>query len=192
MRHAYDFMKLIDICFEIVGAWNEEHECYEIDVIPDHDSEIVSIVTGLSHNKVIVDVSAEDMINGQCYIRQWLRNILESYFEIKKPVDLRPKISTDPVTGKMSVTLNPGDWWDKYVIYTSKVKETESKIKKVIFNAPATIILWKDGTKTVVKCGENEEYDPEKGLAMALVKKQLGNKGNYYNLFRKYLKEVEE
>lgn len=85
-------------------------------------------------------------------------------------------------------------WWNKYwgdklFFHTSKVKETESLIKKVIFNAPATIILWKDGTKTVVKCGENEEYDPEKGLAMALVKHFLGNKGNYNNLFRKYLPE---
>ena len=71
-------------------------------------------------------------------------------------------------------------------------KNIDDKIKRVIFNAPATIILWKDGTKTVVKCGENEEYDPEKGLAMALVKHFLGNKGNYNNLFRKYLKEVEE
>lgn len=64
-------------------------------------------------------------------------------------------------------------------------------IKKVIFNAPATIVLWDDGTKTVVKC-ENEEYDPEKGLAMAIAKKALGNQGNYYNQFKKWLPEKEE
>ena len=28
-------------------------------------------------------------------------------------------------------------------------------IKKVIFHDPATVVFWKDGTKTVVKCGEN-------------------------------------
>lgn len=64
-------------------------------------------------------------------------------------------------------------------------------IKKVIFNAPATIVFWDDGTKTVVKC-ENEEYDPEKGLAMAIAKKALGNQGNYYNQFKKWLPEKEE
>lgn len=64
-------------------------------------------------------------------------------------------------------------------------------IKKVIFNAPATIVFWDDGTKTVVKC-ENEEYDPEKGLAMAIAKKTLGNQGNYYNQFKKWLPEKEE
>lgn len=60
-------------------------------------------------------------------------------------------------------------------------------IKKVIFNCPATIVLWEDGTKTVVKSGDYDVYDPEKGLAMAIAKKTLGNKGNYYNIFKKYL-----
>lgn len=62
------------------------------------------------------------------------------------------------------------------------------KIKDVIYNDPATIVFWKDGTKTVVKC-QNEKFDPEKGLAMAFSKKMLGNKGNYYNIFKKWLPE---
>ena len=64
-------------------------------------------------------------------------------------------------------------------------------IKNVIFNDPATIVMWSDGTKTVVKA-ENEPYDPEKGLAMAYVKKHEGNHGNYYNLFRKFLPNKNE
>lgn len=60
-------------------------------------------------------------------------------------------------------------------------------IKKVIFNNPATIILWADGSKTVVMCGERDTYDPEKGMAMAIARKALGNKGNYYNAFEKWL-----
>lgn len=64
-------------------------------------------------------------------------------------------------------------------------------IKNVIFNDPATIIFWTDGTKTVVKA-ENEPFDPEKGLAMAMSKKFLGNKGNYFNEFKKWLPEKEE
>ena len=57
-------------------------------------------------------------------------------------------------------------------------------IKKVIFADPATIIYWGDDTKTVVKCGELDEYDPEKGIAMCMLKKMLGNEGNYNNLIR--------
>ena len=60
--------------------------------------------------------------------------------------------------------------------------------KKVIFNYPATIVLWNDGTKTVVKCGDDEVWDPEKGLAMCIVKKAFGNKGNYWNAMRDMLK----
>ena len=63
------------------------------------------------------------------------------------------------------------------------------EIKKVIFNDPATIVLWKDGTKTVVKAQDKEEFDKEKGLAMAISKKSLGNEGQYYDTFKKWLKE---
>lgn len=65
------------------------------------------------------------------------------------------------------------------------------KIKKVIFNDPATIIIWKDNTKTVVKA-EGETFDPEKGMAMAIVKKALGNQSKYYNEFKKWLPVPEE
>lgn len=64
-------------------------------------------------------------------------------------------------------------------------------IKRVIFNDPATIVLWSDNTKTIVKA-ENETFDPEKGLAMAIAKKALGNEGNYYNELKKYLGDVYE
>lgn len=67
--------------------------------------------------------------------------------------------------------------------------ENNLKIKKVIFNNPATIVLWEDGTKTVVKCDSQDDFDTEKGLAMAISKKALGNKGNYYNEFKKCIDE---
>ena len=74
------------------------------------------------------------------------------------------------------------------------IPETYFKIEKVIYNDPATIVFWKDGTKTVVKACEDDEYDPEKGLAMAISKKALGNKGNYYETFKKALpkKDIHE
>ena len=59
-------------------------------------------------------------------------------------------------------------------------------IKDVIFNDPATIVFWADGTKTVVKCQEGDVFDPEKGLAMAIAKKVYGNKHDYYDPFKKW------
>lgn len=55
-------------------------------------------------------------------------------------------------------------------------------IKRVIYDDPATVVLWADGTKTVVKA-HNEPFDKEKGLAMAILKKTLGNK------FHRFLRE---
>lgn len=63
------------------------------------------------------------------------------------------------------------------------------KIVKVIFNKPATIVFWSDETKTVVKAQKREKFDPEKGLAMAIAKKALGNEGNYYNEFTKHIEK---
>ena len=69
--------------------------------------------------------------------------------------------------------------------------EMLNKIKNVIFNKPATIVFWADGTKTVVKC-ENEDFDPEKGLAMAIVKKTMADNHSYYNeIFKKWLPKEE-
>ena len=55
------------------------------------------------------------------------------------------------------------------------------KYKKVIYHNPATIVLWEDGTKTVVKCDPKDTYDPEKGLALCFMKKALGNKSRAIN-----------
>lgn len=60
------------------------------------------------------------------------------------------------------------------------------EIKSVKFNGPATIIFWDDGTKTIVKA-HDEKIDPEKGIAMAIAKKALGNRGNYFNAIKKWL-----
>lgn len=70
-------------------------------------------------------------------------------------------------------------------------RKTDMRIKKVIFNKPATIVIWGDGSKTIVKSGDYDVFDPEKGLAMAIAKKALGNQGNYYEVFKKWLPEEE-
>lgn len=70
------------------------------------------------------------------------------------------------------------------------IVNNNQSIKNVIFNNPATIVFWNDGTKTVVKA-KGEPFDPEKGLAMAIAKRSLGNQGNYYNEFKKWLPKEE-
>lgn len=88
------------------------------------------------------------------------------------------KISGDAHCGiEVEVCMSP----DRLVNLTPQIKD-------VIFNPPATIILWSDNTKTVVKAYDDDIYDPEKGIAMAISKKMLGNKYDYYYTFQRYLK----
>lgn len=92
-------------------------------------------------------------------------------------------------TVSINGTIDPGFTVSDFVKRT--IATMPFFITKIIFNPPATVILWADGTKTVVKCGENDEFDPEKGLVMAITKKLLGNKGNYYNVIKDLLKDAD-
>ena len=84
--------------------------------------------------------------------------------------------------------------WERYEQYWGlwQAQARLPRITNVIFNGPATIVFWTDNTKTVVKCQEGDDFDPEKGLAMAISKKYFGNKSNYCNIFKKWLPEEEE
>ena len=71
--------------------------------------------------------------------------------------------------------------------YSSNVSYKPT-IKKVIFNPPATIIMWNDGTKSVVKCQNGEVFDAEKGFALAYLKKLLGNDNTFNKEINKWVK----
>lgn len=70
-------------------------------------------------------------------------------------------------------------------------KFTNPTIKRVVFNDPATVVMWSDGTKTVVKCQPGDEYSRETGLAMCIAKKFFGNKGNFNEVFKKFIEDYD-
>lgn len=61
-------------------------------------------------------------------------------------------------------------------------------IDRVIFNDPATIIIWKDGSKTVVKRSDDDVWDPEKGFCMAVIKKLYG----HTSFIKRFMEPEEE
>ena len=118
------------------------------------------------------------------------------------------------VDGETMITLDTGHtfqfksydiYWDKGhncfinkpyyrgTLNTAHAKEATAMnaaaIKNVIFAPPATIVYWSDGSKTVVKCSEKDVFDPEKGLAMAIVKRCGGNKGSYYREIQNWVEK---
>ena len=154
----------------------------------------------ISFNKLLKKITDKYGLIGSYYWSDDLHGYL--YYFYKDVYTDKNKVATVLVkpnqVDKIYETLSNIDAHLAERLYkkTFVIKEKESnmlkgKIEKVIFNDPATIVFWKDGTKTVVKAS-NEEFDPEKGLAMAIAKKALGNNGNYFNEFKKWLTEEEE
>lgn len=74
----------------------------------------------------------------------------------------------------------------------SPYQKAMSRIKNVIFNDPATIVFWNDGTKTIVKCGKDDTFDPEKGLTMAISKYFFDNAGYFNDVFKKWIPKKGE
>ena len=56
------------------------------------------------------------------------------------------------------------------------LKDTIDLIDRVIYHDPATIIYWKDYTKTVVKCADGFEYDEVIGFLMCILRKTLNGR----------------
>lgn len=112
----------------------------------------------------------------------------DMYHECNMPVFGEIQCNVPQVTYNIRI---PNRGAGKGAIIAKCMPDGWNKIKKVIFNNPATIVFWQDGTKTVVKCTDGEPYDPEKGLMAAITKKAFGNQGNYYNQIKKWLPEEE-
>lgn len=74
-------------------------------------------------------------------------------------------------------------------------EEIDITIDKVIYNKPAVIIIFSDGTKSVAKCDSNDTWSPETGFLVALCKRLFGS-STINGLMRQYvypqLKKEEE
>lgn len=77
---------------------------------------------------------------------------------------------------------------------TAKPILHQNSIKGVWFNRNkgVTVVRWNDDTITKVKCHNGDKFNPEHGLAMCISKKAFGNKGNYNDVFKKWLPEKEK
>ena len=62
----------------------------------------------------------------------------------------------------------------------------KANIKRVIYSEPATIVFWDDGTKTISKCVEQDEYDELTGFLMCVLKKKVPHK-QWRKALKKYV-----
>jgi len=80
-------------------------------------------------------------------------------------------------------------WQDIKIKMT--LQDLDKQIDRVLFHEPATIILWKDKTKTVVKAQNGEPFDKEKGFLMALAKRLGEDKGSYNKIIKNGVKQMK-
>lgn len=78
-----------------------------------------------------------------------------------------------------TATVDPGELKKLYVIFMGYYPE------KIVHNGPATIVFWPDRTKTVVKCSENDIYDPFDAFTAALAKKIYGTTSSVKTMLKK-------
>lgn len=63
-------------------------------------------------------------------------------------------------------------------------KNSIQTIERIIFNDPATIVKWSDGTKTIVKVCEGDTFDYIQGVQQAIIKKMFGSNRKIKKLIR--------
>lgn len=73
-----------------------------------------------------------------------------------------------------------------------EVDDFSNMIDHVLFNNPWTIIFWKSGQVTRVKCQAGDTYDKEKGFAIALLKGIFDNTNYFNTIFKKWVPEEDK
>lgn len=117
--------------------------------------------------------------------------------------ELREKLNQKPTGLMVTAKLDP-NWmnikehfrdWTMALGFDAYNHESLSKqVKKIVSNPKkrTTVILWKNGDKTITKAMKGEKFDAEKGIAMAFMKYAYGNNGAYMKEIRKAIAEDQE
>lgn len=74
---------------------------------------------------------------------------------------------------RMNTLRNEGAYTMYNKFYYNNLRTLTPTIKKVIYSGPKTIVIWTDGTKTIVSCREGQDFDPYYGFCAAVTKKDI-------------------
>ena len=101
----------------------------------------------------------------------------------------------------MSIRKGEYKWLKEDTLYSTN-KESLRKlmescdsmpmIENCWFGTDTTTILWTDGTKTTVKCQDEDYLDDEKGVLACIAKKAYGNTGKFNNYVSKAIEQGED
>lgn len=111
---------------------------------------------------------------------------LERYYDVLSKLHTDPSIDKDQriVLLELAVQIHSG--------MLDLLNKSSCQIADVIFDKSATIIVWGDGTKTVVKA-HDEPIDHEKGLAIAITKRVTSDVNGHWKAgFERLIESAEQ
>ena len=186
--------------YDIVAEWcvndaiSRAKSCVENIIKPSLiilDSNIINTMYCGPETRISVSIKTASLTAGKDDITVFL---LYKPYELKCNICIKSKLIKNTFNEKIFTSAIPSakQIFNLYKYYSNYSQLCNLEIKKVLYKNPATIVFWEDGSKTAVVCQKNDAYDPEKGLAMAILKKMNGNTGSYYKVFKKWLPKEEE
>lgn len=136
----------------------------------------ISIIEGWgAATAVICNNGLYEAVSGYVRMKYW------------EPLDERWRVDTNPYsdfTKSVSFTITSDS---DIIVKESKPSYFDFGVSKVIFNPPATIIIWSDGRKSIAKCSPDDTWDAEKGFAYAFLK-GIMPESSVAKLRKKYVK----
>ena len=120
-----------------------------------------------------------------------IKRLLEPFgFEVDEP----------ELTAEDGIPFDPATWEDDDSdSYDDEMDAWEfgvPEIVNLIFSGPATIIIWSDGTKTMVKCAEGQQFDRYSGFCACVCKKLFGSSSEVKRIMDAFdadkIREAEE
>ena len=137
--------------------------------------EVKEIMAGIINNKIEKVATKEPYVNTKVVAPNKETGTFEPY-SFTKSDDLYQKALE--AAKKMSNSMYGIGHSVSATVLRNDFARFLNEVKDIKFSGPATIVFWKDGTKTVVKCQEGEHYDPKDGIEYALFKKIAGGTSN--------------
>lgn len=182
-----------DVYLQILGIQEPFHKCesafYRLSDITrfvdnDHRLQYRYIGTCVRHGEAVAlnldDVKTIKEIERRFMKRTGTMLVNDQNKEEKEMTDYRTISSTKITTRDINAKLNLPVSFMPIPMIT-----------KIIFNNPATIVFWADGTKTVVKCMEGQEFNEYYGVACAIMKRFFGNNSKASAFVEKFKEEKE-
>lgn len=86
------------------------------------------------------------------------------------------------------ITIEPMDTIDD-IKERAKICANLFTVKRIHKNGPVTVVIWQDGSKTIVRRSKGTKDDPYTAFCAALAKKMYGSNSQINKMIKLYTKE---